>query len=152
MCTYVPQYLSSKTYSLFLSQPASVMATARAWTAVCASSAVTSPLALTARPACLVTMETRPMAANARVSAASPQMLNYSAHIRLNGFACYHFVEGLDWWSLTLTTLIICARFLPVNNQVLNKYTNYILFYLDKTCCVYMIIKLLEEYHLLIEF
>lgn len=59
--------------SLFLSQRASAMATAIVWTAVCVNSAVTSPPVLTARPACLVTMETRPMAANARVSAASPQ-------------------------------------------------------------------------------
>lgn len=49
------------------------MATARVWTAASANSAVTSPPALNARPACLVTMEIRPMVENARVSAASLQ-------------------------------------------------------------------------------
>ena len=51
-------------------QPASVMATAHVWMAACVSSAVTLPLALTVRRACLVTMETQPMVANARVSVA----------------------------------------------------------------------------------
>lgn len=61
-------------FCLFL-QHASVTATARALTAAFVSNAVTSPPVLTARPACLVTMATRLMAANARVSAASQQTL-----------------------------------------------------------------------------
>lgn len=56
-------------------QHASVTATAHVLMAAFASSAVTSPPVLTVRPAWPVTMETRPMVANARVSAASLQTL-----------------------------------------------------------------------------
>lgn len=63
----------SSVISLHVSQHASAMATARAWMAACASSAVTSPQAPTARPACLVIMETQPTEANARVSSQCAQ-------------------------------------------------------------------------------
>lgn len=63
----------SSVISLHVSQRASATATARAWMAACASSAVTSPRAPTARPACLVITETRPTEANARVSSQCAQ-------------------------------------------------------------------------------
>lgn len=63
----------SSVISPHVSQRASATATARAWMAACASSAVTSPRAPTARPACPVITETRPTEANARVSSQRAQ-------------------------------------------------------------------------------
>lgn len=81
-------------YSLtvcFTFQHASVTVTAHVWTAACVSSVATSPPVRTARAACQVTTETRPMAANARVSAAPPLTFIYFAHTRNPASSCNHF-------------------------------------------------------------
>ncbi len=56
----------------FVSQHASAMATARVWTAACASSVVTSPPAFTVKHACPDTMETQPMVESAKVRIFAP--------------------------------------------------------------------------------